>query len=323
MRIVLLDDYQSVALSSADWREVLAFSQIDVVTNPFDSPRLLVAALQPYEVVVAMRERTAFPREVLEQLPNLRLLVTTGMANSAIDLAACDELGITVSGSGSAPGSITAELTWALVLASAKRLDLEIASVRSGGWMTALGRGLAGKTLGVLGLGRIGSQVATYGRAFGMDVIAWSDDLTPQRSEEVGVRAVGWEEIFKTADIVTVHLPLSEETRGLVGEAELRSMKRNAWLVNTSRGPICDEDAILRACEQGWIGGAALDVFSKEPLPADHPFRTTKNIVATPHIGYVTEDSYSVYFEGVVDAIIAYHKGEPVRLLNAPVKRPS
>jgi phosphoglycerate dehydrogenase-like enzyme len=314
MRVVVLDDYQSVAMSVADWTPVHQFAEVDVVTAPFDSPRLLVAALRPYEVIVAMRERTRFPRSILEQLPNLRLLVTTGQSNPAIDLRACEDLGISVSATGPSAGA-TAELTWALILNAAKRLDLELASVRAGGWMIGLGWGLRGRTLGVLGLGRVGGEVAKVGLAFGMNVVSWSENLTEARCAEVGVRRVARDELFSSSDVVSVHLVLSDRTRGLVGEPELRAMKTTAWLVNTSRGPICDESALLRACQEGWIGGAALDVYDQEPLPRTHPLRRVPNVLATPHIGYVTRETYAAWFTDVVEDIVAFGRGGAIRSL--------
>ncbi|TDB91624.1 D-2-hydroxyacid dehydrogenase family protein [Actinomadura sp. KC216] len=313
MRVAILDDYQGVALRAADWSPVPA--TIDVFRAPLGGEETVVAALQPYEVLVTMRDRTALPKTVLERLPNLRLIVVTGHRVAAIDIAACAGLGITVSGTAPvAGGGSAAELTWALILAAVKRLPAELASVRAGGWTTRLGTSLTGRTLGVLGLGRLGSQVAAVGHAFGMRVVAWSQNLTAERAAEAGAALVGKEELFATSDVVTIHLVLSDRTRGLVGEPELRRMKPDAWLVNTSRGPICDEDALLRACRERWIAGAALDVYDREPLPADHPLRTLDNVLATPHIGYVTEETYASWYSDAVENIVAYTKGSPIRV---------
>lgn len=318
MRVAVLDDYQGVALSVADWAPVLRLAEVDAITSHFDNPQLLTAALRPYDVIVAMRERTDFPRAVLEQLPNLRLLVTTGAQNAAIDIQACQGLGITVSATKASSGS-TAELTWALILSAARRLDLELSSVRAGGWITGLGSGLRGRTLGVLGLGRLGAQVAKIGLAFGMDVVGWSENLSEARAQEVGARLVTRDELFSVSDVVSVHLVLSDRTRGLIGGPELRAMKPTAWLVNTSRGPICDESALLVACQEGWISGAALDVYSEEPLPPNHPLRHTPNILASPHIGYVTQETYAAWFEDVIEDIVAFSEGSPLRVLTGAV----
>lgn len=314
MKVAILDDYQRVALDMTDWSRIAARAEIDVFSTHLGGPDAVVEALQPYDVIVAMRERTPFPRETLERLSNLRLLVTTGTVNAAIDMRACADLGVTVSGT-RVSGGTTTELTWALILAAVRRLDIELASVRAGGWMTTLGTGLAGRTLGVLGLGRIGGQVATIGQAFGMDVLSWSEHLTERRCAEVGARLVEREELFREADILSIHLVLSERTWGLVGERELRLMKPTAWLVNTSRGSICEEAALTRACEERWIAGAVLDVYSEEPLPLAHPFRRIENVLATPHIGYVTQETYAMWFSDVVEDITAFADGSPIRVL--------
>ncbi|WUH98516.1 D-2-hydroxyacid dehydrogenase family protein [Spirillospora sp. NBC_00431] len=312
MRVAILDDYQDVALRTADWSAVPA--TIDVFTEPLGDEEALVAALRPYDVLVTMRERTALPKSALERLPNLRLITVTGGRNTAIDIPACAELGITVSGTEPLGEGGTPELTWALILAAAKRLPAELASVRAGGWTTGVGAALAGRTLGVLGLGRLGSRVAAVGGAFGMRVVAWSQNLTADRAAETGAELVGKDELFATSDVLTIHLVLSDRTRGLVGEPELRLMQPDAWLVNTSRGPICDEAALLRACQERWIAGAALDVYDQEPLPADHPFRTLDNVLATPHIGYVTEGTYASWYGDAVENVLAFTAGSPIRV---------
>jgi phosphoglycerate dehydrogenase-like enzyme len=312
MRIAVLDDYQRVAESLADW------SSLDAVVEFFhdhiSDRQELMSRLAGFDVVVAMRERTPFPREVLAGLPDLRLLVTTGYSNNSIDTAAANELGIVVSGTGSL-GHGTAEMTMMLVLALARGLMPEIDSVRRGGWQVGLGRDLLGSTLGVIGLGRLGTLVARLGAAFGMNVIAWSQNLTRVRAAEEGVIAVSKEELLGRSDFVTIHLKLSDRTRGLIGEPELSSMRPSAYLINTSRGPIVSEEALLSAVATGVIAGAAVDVFDDEPLPADHPFRNHPKILATPHIGYVTKESYDVFFSGAVESIEAWRAGSPIRLL--------
>ncbi|MGH8872240.1 MAG: D-2-hydroxyacid dehydrogenase family protein [Acidimicrobiia bacterium] len=313
MRIAILDDYQGVAESLADWSTLEA----DIVFFPdhvSDQGRLL-SRLAGFDVIVAMRERTPFPRAVLEGLPDLRLLVTTGAANASIDVKAAQELGVVVSGTASLPHP-TAELTMALILALARGLVAETSSVRDGGWQLGLGRDLLGSLLGVIGLGRLGSQVARLGQAFGMEVLGWSQNLTRDGASEVGVSLVSKEELLRRSDFVTIHLRLSDRTRGLIGQGELSSMRPTAYLVNTSRGPIVDEAALLTAVRTGVISGAALDVYDQEPLPQDHPFRYEPGILATPHVGYVTRESYQVFYEGAIEAIEAWRDGSPIRLIS-------
>jgi len=313
MRIAVLDDYQQVAESLADWSTLEA--DVSFFPDHISDRGDLVSRLSGFEVVVAMRERTAFPRELLTALPDLRLLVTTGSVNASIDVKAAQELGIVVSGTGSLPHP-TAELAMALILALARGLVDQAGSVRDGGWQVGLGRDLLGSTLGVIGLGRLGSQVAGLGQGFGMDVLAWSHNLTRERATEVGVSQVSMDELLRRADFVTIHLRLSDRTRGLIGAAELSLMKPDAYLVNTSRGPIVEETALLDAVRTGIIAGAGIDVFDEEPLPADHPYRTEPRILATPHVGYVTRESYQVFYEGVVESIEAWRDGAPIRLLS-------
>ncbi|PRX46106.1 phosphoglycerate dehydrogenase-like enzyme [Prauserella shujinwangii] len=312
MRIAILDDYQNVALELADWDSLGA--EVEVFTEHVADRDELVRRLAGCEVVVAMRERTPFPAALLERLPDLRLLVTTGPRNASIDLAAAERLGIVVCGTGYLPHP-TAEHTWALILAAMRNLPVEERSVREGGWQRTVGRGLHGATLGLLGLGRLGSRVARIGQAFGMRTIAWSRHLTPERAAEHDVTAVSEEELLRTADVLSIHLVLSERTRGLLGAEELALLKPTALLVNTSRGPIVDETALVTALREGRIGGAALDVYDVEPLPADHPLRSLPNTVLTPHIGYVTRDLYEVFYRDAVEDIAAYQAGEPVRVL--------
>ncbi|WP_298179976.1 D-2-hydroxyacid dehydrogenase family protein [Saccharomonospora sp.] len=312
MRIAILDDYQNIALELADWDSLNA--EVQVFTEHIADPDELVRRLAGFDVVVAMRERTPFPESVLSRLPDLRLLVTTGQRNASIDVEAARRHGIVVCGTGYLPHP-TVELTWALILAACRNLPTELRAMREGGWQTTVGTGLRGKTLGVLGLGRLGAQVARVGQAFGMRTIAWSQNLTAERAAEHDVTAVSKDELFATSDVLTVHLVLSERTRGLIGAAELAAMKPTALLVNTSRGPIVEEDALIRALRQNVIGGAALDVYDEEPLPADHPLRTLPNAVLTPHIGFVTRDVYEVFYRDAVADIAAYQKGAPIRVL--------
>ena len=313
-RIAVLDDYQYVAASFADWSQLPEPVEVVEFSSSVGDEDRLVTRLQPFDVLVAMRERTPFPRRVLDRLPQLRLLVTTGMRNAAIDLAAARELGITVCGTGAHPSG-TAELTWALILAVARHVPQEDASVRAGGWQQTIGLDLAGATLGVIGLGRLGSRVARIGQAFEMDVVAWSANLTDERAAEVGVRRVSKEELLSTSDVVTIHLQLSDRTRGLIGREELSRMKPSAILVNTSRGPIVDEGALVHALREGTIAGAGLDVFDTEPLPRHHPLRELRRAVLTPHLGYVTEKTYEVFYRDAVDDVAAWITGEPIRVI--------
>ncbi|RCV53185.1 hydroxyacid dehydrogenase [Marinitenerispora sediminis] len=315
MRIAVLDDYQDIARRFGDWHRLPDGVELTVFTDHVDDPEALVARLAPFTVVCAMRERSPFPRAVLERLPELRLLVTTGMANASIDMAAARELGVTVSGTGGAPAA-TAELTWALILALLRRVPAEDRAVRAGGWQHTVGVDLAGRTLGIVGLGRLGSRVGRVGAAFGMTVLAWSANLTAERAEREGARPVGREELLRASDVVTLHLKLSDRTRGLIGRRELELIGPDGYLVNTSRGPIVDEGALLDALTSGGIAGAALDVYATEPLPPDHPLRTAPNTVLTPHIGYGTQDTYDIFFRETVADVLAFLGGAPVRVLN-------
>ncbi|MFT7599165.1 MAG: phosphoglycerate dehydrogenase-like enzyme [Acidimicrobiales bacterium] len=313
-RVAILNDYQSVALSSAEWSVLDGRVEIIVFDQHIDDVEHLVAALDGFEIIVAMRERTPFPRSVLERLGALELLVTTGNRNAAIDAAACADLGITYCGTGGRVQS-TAELTWALILGCARHLPTEVGNVADGGWMTTVGTDLHGATLGLCGLGRIGAMVAEVGKAFGMELIAWSQNLTEERCGEIGAQLVSKQELFERSDFLSVHLVLSERSTGLVGEPELRAMKPSAWLINTSRGPICDEETLAVACRDGWIAGAGLDAYGTEPLPADHPFRTLDNVLATPHIGYVSKNVYEIFFTEIVADIVSFLDGEPIRVI--------
>lgn len=313
-RVAVLDDYQGVALRWGDWPALAGRAEVEVFRDHLDDEDALVERLAPFPVVVAMRERTPFSARLLGRLDQLRLLVTTGPFNAAIDVAACEARGVTLCGTGGTVHS-TAELTWALILACARSLPTEVANVRGGGWMTTVGADLHRRVLGLLGLGRIGGQVAKVGAAFGMELVAWSQNLTAERCAELGAELVDKEELFRRADVLSVHLVLSERTRGIVGERELALMKPTSILVNTSRGPLCDEAALARACADGRLRAAGLDAYEVEPLPAGHPFRTLPNVLATPHVGYVSEDVYEIFFRDVVEDIIAWLDGSPVRVI--------
>ncbi len=311
MRVTLLDDYQDIALTSGPWAQLDA--EVVCRRDHLDGDEL-VAALAGSEVVVAMRERTAFDRALLDRLPDLRLLVTTGMLNAAIDLDAARERGVVVSGTRSRQEA-PAELTWALVLAVTRRLAFEDAAVRAGGWQTTIGPELSGRTLGVLGLGRLGGRVAGYGRAFGMKVLGWSANLAPEHARELGVEPVAFDDLLTRADVVTIHLRLSDRTAGLIGARELGLIGPQGYLVNTSRGPIVDEPALVEALHSGGIAGAGLDVFDVEPLPAGHPLRSAPRTVLSPHLGYVSTDTYKTFFADAVEDIAAWLAGSPLRVL--------
>jgi phosphoglycerate dehydrogenase-like enzyme len=315
--VTVLDDYQSVALTSADWSQVQAAHRVEVVTDHIADRSALVRRLGGSDIVVAMRERTPFPADILAALPGLRLLVTTGMANASIDLTAAARQGVTVCGTGGS-GNAMPELTIGMMIALTRNFAQEDAAVRAGGWQHTIGPGLAGSTLGVVGLGRLGVPVANLAQAFGMAVVAWSPHLTQDRADPHGVRAVSKQELLETADVISIHMPLSDASRGLFGAAELALMKPSAYLVNTSRGPIVDEAALLDVLRSGRIAGAGLDVYDIEPLPVDHPLRSMPNTLLLPHIGYVTSDNYRTFFRHVVEDIVAYTAGAAVRVLAAP-----
>ena len=313
-RVAILDDYQNVAMGLADWKSLPVGTEVVAFRDHLHEIDAVAKRLADFEVVVAMRERTAFPRALLEKLPKLRLLVTTGMRNASIDMKAAADRGVTVCGTSGLPYP-TAELTWGLVLALFRRIAVEDRATREGKWQTTLGLGLNGKTLGVIGLGTLGSRVARYGKAFEMEVLAWSQNLTAERAAEVGATLVGKDELLRRADVVSIHLVLSDRSRGLLGARELALMKRTAYLVNTSRGPIVDEAALIRALQDGTIAGAGLDVFEPEPLALDHPFRKLPNTVVTPHLGYVTEETYRIFFGHALEDVQAFLRGAPVRVL--------
>lgn len=302
VRVAILDDYQSVALTSADWSPVSARAEITVFSDHLFDPDELVERLAPFDAIMVMRERTPLPRNIIERLPRLRLIASTGPANASIDMDAAAEAGIHVVHTSGTVAS-TVELTWALILGASRHLVAERQAVADGRWQSTVGRELDRRVLGVLGLGRIGGRIARIGAAFGMDVVAWSTNLTADAAQEAGARYLARDEFFATADVITIHLKLSERSRGLVGAAELAAMKPSALLVNTSRGPIVDEGALIDALRSGTIAGAALDVFDTEPLPADHPLRTLPNVLATPHIGYVADRPYGLFFRDAVAGI--------------------
>ncbi|HJE78164.1 MAG TPA: D-2-hydroxyacid dehydrogenase family protein [Brevibacterium epidermidis] len=312
MRIVVLDDYQQVAGEFADWSGLDA--EVEFISRPIVDDDDLVKVLHGAEVVVAMRERTAFTAGRLERLPDLRLLVTTGRVNASIDVEAARSQGIVVCGTESTT-SATPELTWGLILSVLRSIPAEDAAVRGGGWQSTVGGDLDGHRLGVVGLGRLGTKVARVGAAFGMDVVAWSQNLDAERADALGVRAVSKDELFSTADVVTIHYKLSDRSRGLVGAAELEAMKPDGILVNTSRAGLVDTDALITVLEAGGIRGAGLDVHDEEPLPVDHRLRSTPRTVLTPHLGYVTEDTYRIFFTQAVDDIAAWIAGAPIRVI--------
>jgi phosphoglycerate dehydrogenase-like enzyme len=313
-RIAILDDYQGVALSVADWPSLGAGVSLHPIHERIGSEDELAERLRTFDVIVAMRERTPFPASLIERLPSLKLLVTTGRRNAAIDVKAATARGIVVSGTATL-AMPPVELTWGLILSLARHIPRESMAMRSGAWQTTVGVGLHGKTLGVVGLGRLGSDVARIGKAFGMDVIAWSQNLTREKTDPLGVELVDKESLFRRSDIVSVHLVLSDRTRGIVGEHDLAMMKPTAFLINTARGPIVDEHALIRALRHSVISGAGLDVFDEEPLPPDHPLRRLENVVLTPHLGYVTAENYRLAYGEAVEDIRAFLAGSPLRVI--------
>jgi phosphoglycerate dehydrogenase-like enzyme len=318
MRLSILDDYQGVALDMADWSPVSARGvEIAVERFPFVDEDAAVRALAHSELVSAMRERTPFSRSLVARLPQLKLLITTGMRNASFDMAALKDRGVTVCGTGGPGGGNedTAELAWGLILGAARYIAEDHQLMRQGGWQTRVGHRLAGKTLGLLGLGRLGSAVARVGLAFGMKAIAWSQNLTDERAAAHGVERVEKEELFRRSDVLSVHLVLSPRSRGLVGAREIGLMKPSAILVNTSRGPICDAMAVIVALQEGRLAYAGFDVYDKEPLPIDHPLRTAPNVILTPHIGYVTDENYRSSYPQIVENVMAFLDGNPIRVI--------
>jgi phosphoglycerate dehydrogenase-like enzyme len=311
-RLGVLDDYQGVTLSMGPWDRLPPGLPIEVFRDTITDREALVRRLAPFDALLIMRERTPFPRALVERLPNLRLLITTAARNRAVDVEACAERGITVCGTPSVAHP-TVDLTWGLILSLLRRIPEQERALREGRWQVALGTTLEGKTLGVVGLGNLGSRVAKVGAAFGMRVIAWSQNLTSERAAAAGATAVDKPTLLRESDVVTLHLVLSDRSRGTIGAAELAQMKRSAVVVNTSRGPLIDQAALIAALQEGRIAGAGLDVFDEEPLPAGHPILSARNTVLTPHLGYVTEENYRAYFAGAVEAILGYLAGNPVR----------
>lgn len=310
-KIAILDDYHGAALEFADWSGL----DVTVFRDHVADEARVIERLQPFDVICAMRERTRISRNVIENLPNLKLIASTGMRNAGIDIDAARDRGVMVTGT-SGSSTPTPELAFGLILSLARSIPLAGRNMRNGQWQTTMGRSLSGATLGLLGLGRLGQQVAGFARAFNMNLIAWSQNLTAETAAAHGAELVDKETLFRQSDYISIHLVLSDRTRGLVGAADLAAMKSDACLVNTSRGPIVDEDALLAALQAGSIGGAGIDVYGTEPLPADHPIRTLDNAVLTPHLGYVTEDTYSIFYTQTVECVRAWIDGKPVRVIS-------
>jgi len=314
MRLAILDDFENVALELAPWEQLDPKIKIDVFKDHLVKEDVLVDRLLPYDIVVIMRERTPFSRSLIKRLSNLKLLVTSGRVNRAIDLAACKENAIVVCGTESSKNA-PAELTWGLIISLMRRISQANRSIREGRWGDGIGNGLHGKVLGIMGLGKLGTQVARVGLAFGMQVIAWSQNLTSEKAAGVGAVRVEKDSLFSASDVISIHLVLSERTRGLIGAHEIGLMKPSAYIVNTSRGPIIQETALIEALEKGSIAGAGLDVYDQEPLSSDHPYVSLPNTVLTPHVGYVTKESFKTYFSQALEDVTAWLEGRPVRVL--------
>ncbi len=314
MKIAVLDDYQKIAREMADWSPIEAAHEVTFFHEPIGDRDAVASALKDYDVLCIMRERTLFDRATLEGLGNLKYLVTTGMRNAALDVEHLKERGIPVSGTGGSTNA-TPELAWGLMLSLARHIPTENQRMREGNWITTLGVDLAGNTLGILGLGRLGAMVAKVGNAFGMNVIAWSQNLNDEKAAEAGAKRVSKEDLFRQSDFISIHYKLSERSTGLVGAAELALMKPTAFIVNTSRGPIIDNDALIAALKAGQIGGAGLDVYDSEPLAKDHPIRSCPRTVLTPHLGYVSEATYRQFYGETVEDLSAWMSGAPIRLL--------
>ncbi|MEA2638668.1 MAG: hypothetical protein QOF51_62 [Chloroflexota bacterium] len=319
LRIAVLDDYQQVAMGLADWSALPEAPQVDAFQDHLFDEGALAERLRDYDVVMGMRERTPMPRSLLERLPNLKLLITTGMGNASFDFAAATELGIVCCGTAMAGGPTTSELAWGLILALAKKIPQEDAATRAGAWQLGLGESINGKTLGVVGLGRLGTVTAKVGLAFGMKVRAWSQNLTAEAAATAGVDYATRDDLFAQSDFISIHYVLSDRSRGMIGAHELGLMKPTAYLVNTSRGPLVDERALVHALATHAIAGAGLDVFDVEPLPLDHPLRHMDNTVITPHLGYVTREAYRGMFAHTVENVQAFLAGDPVRVINPKV----
>jgi D-3-phosphoglycerate dehydrogenase len=315
LRCAILDDYLNLALTVADWSKIKDRVDVTVFNQPFASPEAAAGALKDFEIICAMRERTPFPRAMFTALPKLKLLITSGMRNNAIDMEAARDQQVVLCGT-HWPRDPTAPLTMGLILELTRNIGRESARMHAGEYLQKfVGIEIEGKTLGVVGLGKLGAKVSGLAKAFGMNVIAWSPNLTPERCKEVGVGYATREELFSTADIITIHVVLSQRSRGLVGAADLARMKPTSYLVNTARGPIVDEAALLETLKARKIAGAAVDVFSVEPLPVDHPFRKLDNLVLTPHLGYVTRETFIAHYSQMVEGIDGWFKGEPARRL--------
>lgn len=313
MKIVVLDDYQGVAGDFADWDSLGA--EVHIITRHVSGEKELHDLLYDASIIIAMRERTPFPSSLFASLPQLKLLVTTGKANAAIDMDAARDHGVVVCNTES-PASSTPELAWGLILSVLRSIPAENQAMRDGGWQSTIGTDLAGHRLGIIGLGRLGARMARIGQAFDMDVVAWSQNLDSSHAESLGVKAVSKEELFSTSDVLTIHYKLSDRSRGIVGAAELDLMKDTAVLINTSRGPLVDTEALIAALESGSIGGAGFDVYDTEPLPADHPLRSAPRTVLTPHLGYVSRDTYSVFYSQAVENVAAWMAGQPIRVIS-------
>lgn len=314
MKIAVLDDYHELAVSMADWSRIKADHDVMVFKEHLGSRENVIAELADFDILGIMRERTLFDRATLEKLPNVKLIATTGMRNAAIDMDYCNERGIAVVGTGGS-AQATPELAWGHILSLARHIPTENGRMREGSWITTLGIDLAGKTLGIVGLGRLGGMMAKIGGAFGMRVIAWSQNLTDEAAAEYGAQRVGKDELFKQSDFITIHYKLSERSKGIVGAAEIEMMKPTAFLVNTSRGPLVDTDALIAALQAGQIAGAGIDVYDVEPLPKDHPLRSCPRTVLTPHLGYVTQDTYKQFYTEMVEGIEGWLAGKPVRVI--------
>lgn len=318
VRIALLDDYQQVALASADWGSLPAGAEVEVFHDHLTDEAALAQRLMDFDAVMALRERTRFSRSLMDRLPNLKLIASAGMRNAAIDLDAATDLGILVCGT-TGSNRATMELTWALILGLVRNLPREFNATRNGAWQETVGMGLGDKTIGIIGLGNIGSQVAEVARAFRMRIVAWSQNLTAERAAECGAELVSKDELLGQADVVTIHLRLSDRTVGLIGTRELALMRPSAYLVNTSRGPIVDESALLKALESKAIAGAGVDVFEPEPLPGDHPFLSVDRLLMTPHLGYVTQETYDNFYGQTLENFASFIDGSPQRVMNPDV----
>jgi phosphoglycerate dehydrogenase-like enzyme len=317
LKAAILDDYQNVAMAMTDWSPIAKDVEIKVFNKPFASREEAIKALQGFAIIVGMRERTPFPRAVIEALPELKLLITTGARNNSFDVKAAAERGVTVCGTGGF-GSPTTGIAFGLMLELTRRIGFENARMKRGEpWQVTIGQDLEGLTLGIVGLGKLGRRSAQVGKAFGMKVIAWSQNLTPAQAEEAGVQYASREQLFAQADIVTIHYQLGPRSRGLITADDLGRMKKTAYLINTARAPIVDQAALLQALQEKKIAGAGLDVFETEPLPLDHPYRTLDNVVLTPHLGYVSQQNYKKYFPDIVEDIRAWLDGKPVRVISA------